>query len=223
MVDVYVAGLYVEAKSSDPGTLLSADQSKQLVMRFVRSVGKEKLAEAWTEGFDKNAGDLRTALAPSLAKLNAAMADVKKEDRITLTYVPEAGVTVTVKGNDAAVIPGDDFQRVLFSIWLGAQTAQRVPPRRPPGSLSNELREHFPFSGKAPRIPLCGEKGKCSLSSSEATDVVEDGLRLVVFGIQFEHALGGAARFVEAARGARQPGDRQLRLGNRRIEPAARR
>lgn len=136
MVDVYVAGLYVEAKSSDPGTLLSADQSKQLVMRFVRSVGKEKLAEAWTEGFDKNSGDLRTALAPSLAKLNAAMADVKKEDRIILTYVPEAGVTVSVKGNDAAVIPGDDFQRVLFSIWLG--------PKPPNVSLREGLLGHSP-------------------------------------------------------------------------------
>ena len=119
MVDVYVAGLYVEKKSSDPAAILPADQAKQLVMRFVRSVGKEKLTEAWTEGFDKNAGDQRAALASGLATLNGAMTDVKKEDRITLTYFPGTGVTVSVKGKDAAVIPGDDFQRVLFSIWLG--------------------------------------------------------------------------------------------------------
>jgi hypothetical protein len=119
MVDVYVAGLYVETKSSDPAVLLGADQPKQLVMRFVRSVGKEKLSEAWTEGFDKNAGDKRAALSAGLATLNGTMADVKKEDRITLTYLPDSGVTVSVKGKDAAVIPGDDFQRVLFSIWLG--------------------------------------------------------------------------------------------------------
>jgi hypothetical protein len=119
MVDVYVAGLYVEKKSTDPSTILAADQAKQLVMRFVRSVGKEKLTEAWTEGFDKNAGDRRAALAPGLAALNAAMTDVKKEDRIVLTYLPGTGVTVSVKGKDAAVIPGEDFQRVLFSIWLG--------------------------------------------------------------------------------------------------------
>jgi hypothetical protein len=118
-VDVYVAGLYVMTKSSDPATLLPADQPKQLVMRFVRTVGKEKLTEAWTEGFDKNAGDKRGALSAGLATLNGAMEDVKKEDRITLTYLPESGVTVNVKGKDAAVIPGDDFQRVLFSIWLG--------------------------------------------------------------------------------------------------------
>src|SRR5262245_49422090 len=102
MVDVYVAGLYVQAKTTDPLTVLLPDQPKQLVMRFVRSVGKEKLTEAWTEGFAKNAGDKRDALSAGLAALNGAMTDVKKEDRITLTYLPESGVTVNVKGKDAA-------------------------------------------------------------------------------------------------------------------------
>jgi chalcone isomerase-like protein len=120
MVNVYVAGLYVEARSSDPAAILEPAQPKRLVMKFVRSVGKEKLAEAFTEGFDKNAGDGRAAIAPGLAALNAAMADVKKEDVIVLTYLPDTGVTVSVKGKDSAVIPGADFQRVLFSIWLGA-------------------------------------------------------------------------------------------------------
>jgi Chalcone isomerase-like len=126
MVDVYVAGLYLEVKSSDPAAILDAGRPKQLVMRFVRSVGKERLADSWTEGFDKNAGAKRSALASALAKLNEAMSDVKKDDVVTLTYVPDTGVTITVKGVDAAVIPGDDFQRVLFSIWLGAH-----PPNIP--------------------------------------------------------------------------------------------
>jgi hypothetical protein len=120
MVNVYVAGLYLEAKSSDPAAILEPGRPKQIVMKFVRSVGKEKLTEAFTEGFDKNAGADRAAVASGLATLNAAMADVKKDDVIDLTYLPDNGVTVSVKGNAAAVIPGADFQRVLFSIWLGA-------------------------------------------------------------------------------------------------------
>lgn len=120
MVNVYVAGLYLEAKSSDPAAILDPGQPKQIVMKFVRSVGKEKLTEAFTEGFDKNAGADRAAVAQGLATLNAAITDVKKEDVIALTYLPDSGVAVSVKGKDAAVIPGGDFQRVLFSIWLGA-------------------------------------------------------------------------------------------------------
>jgi hypothetical protein len=49
MVNVYVAGLYLEAKSSDPAAILDPGQPKQIVMKFVRSVGKEKLTEAFTE------------------------------------------------------------------------------------------------------------------------------------------------------------------------------
>jgi hypothetical protein len=120
MVNVYVAGLYLEGKSSDPAAILDPGQPKQIVMKFVRSVGKEKLTEAFTEGFDKNAGTERAALASGLAALNAAMTDVKKEDVIALTYLPESGVTVSVKGKDAPAIPGAEFQRVLYSIWLGA-------------------------------------------------------------------------------------------------------
>jgi len=48
IVNVYVAGLYVEAKSSDPAVILKVDQTKQLVMKFVRSVRSEELAERWT-------------------------------------------------------------------------------------------------------------------------------------------------------------------------------
>jgi hypothetical protein len=120
MVDVYVAGLYVETKTSDPQAILKPDQPKRLVMRFLHTVSKEKLADAWTEGFDKNAGERRAELAPGLAALNRAMADVKKGDVVTLTYLPDAGVAVDVKGTESPAIPGEDFQRVLFSIWLGA-------------------------------------------------------------------------------------------------------
>jgi hypothetical protein len=114
-VDVYVAGLYVETKSSEPEPILTPTAAKRVVMRFVRSVGKDDLQKAWTEGFHKSA----KGKDAGLDQLNAAMADVKKGDEIALTYLPATGVTVTVKGRDAATIPGEDFQRALFSIWLG--------------------------------------------------------------------------------------------------------
>lgn len=119
MVDVYVAGLYLPSKTSDPAAILTADVEKRLVMSFVRALGKQRLVEAWTEGFEKNQGGKKAAVAPGLAALNAAMADVKKGESIVLTFTPGAGTVVTVKGADVATIPGDDFQGVLFAIWLG--------------------------------------------------------------------------------------------------------
>lgn len=118
-VDVYVAGLYLPAKTADPATILAATEPKRLVMSFVRNLGKGKLAGAWTEGFEKNSGAAAAEVGPGLASLNGSMEDVKKGDTIVLTYIPDAGTTVTVKGKDAVTIPGEAFQRVLFSIWLG--------------------------------------------------------------------------------------------------------
>ena len=120
MVDVYVAGLYLEAKTSDASAILGGDRAKRLVLKFVRSVGREKLVEAWNEGLDKNAGEKREAVAGGFARLNAAMADVKKGDTLVLTFLPGQGTSVEVNGKPAATSEGDEFQSVLFSIWLGA-------------------------------------------------------------------------------------------------------
>ena len=120
MVDVYVAGLYLESRTSDPSEILGSDRPKRLVLKFVRSVGREKLVEAWNEGLDKNAGEKREAVAGGFARLNAAMADVKKGDTLVLTFLPGEGTSVEVKGKPVGTIEGDDFQSVLFSIWLGA-------------------------------------------------------------------------------------------------------
>jgi len=42
-----------------------------------------------------------------------------REEAIVFTYAPGRGVSVEVKGQVKGVIPGDDFARALFSIWLG--------------------------------------------------------------------------------------------------------
>jgi hypothetical protein len=120
MVNVYVAGLYLPEKTTDPAAILAPGEPKRLVMSFVRSVGKEKLSDAWSEGFEKNAGGDAAEVASGLTALNGAMEDVKKGDAIVLTYLPGSGTTVTVKGKEAATIPGEAFQKVLFSVWLGA-------------------------------------------------------------------------------------------------------
>lgn len=125
MVDVYVAGLYLEAKSTDPAAIVAADRTKRLVLKFVRSVGRENLVKAFSDGLDKNAGERAAAVAPGFARLNAAMDDVKKGDTLILTYVPGAGTTVRLKDVDVATIEGEDFQSVLFSIWLGPAPLNR--------------------------------------------------------------------------------------------------
>jgi hypothetical protein len=120
-VDVYVAGLYLEKKSTDAEEILASEQAKRLSMRFVRNVGKEDQVKHWNEGFQKNAAKDLPALRDRIATLASWVVDVNPGDTIVVTYVPEKGVSVEIKGKLVGSIPGADFGRALFSLWLGPQ------------------------------------------------------------------------------------------------------
>ncbi len=118
-VDVYVAGLYLESKSQDAAAILGSTQTKRLVLKFVREVEKEKITEAWTEGFQRNAADKLPALQDRVNTLNSWMTGMAVGDSMHFTYVQGKGIEVTVKGASKGTIPGDDFARAFLSIWLG--------------------------------------------------------------------------------------------------------
>ncbi len=119
-VDVYVAGLYLETKSSDAEAIIRSDQAKRLAMHFVRAVGRKDLVKAWDESFKENAGASLAALKDRVATLDSYMADVPNGATLSFTYLPGAGVTVEMQGTVKGIIPGTDFAETLFSIWLGS-------------------------------------------------------------------------------------------------------
>lgn len=118
-VDVYVAGLYLEEKSQDADEILAADRARRLSMQFVRSVGKEDQVKHWSEGFEKNSGADLPALKDRIKTLGSWMVDVSSGDTLALTYLPEKGTTVEIKGKTVGTIPGADFGRAVFALWLG--------------------------------------------------------------------------------------------------------
>jgi len=121
-VKVYVAGLYLPQKSSDPASIITSDEPKQIVMHFLyKDVGKKKLVEAWNEGFEANAPVSMDALKSRLATFNGYWSDMKTGDVAVLTYVPGQGTKVEIKGKDMGTIKGLDFAEALFSVWLGPQ------------------------------------------------------------------------------------------------------
>jgi hypothetical protein len=116
---VYVGGLYLEAPSKDAAAILAADAPKAMKMHFLRSVEKDKLVEAFKEGFEANAGAKAAAQKANIDKLYATVADVKDGSVTTYTYAPGAGTVVNRDGKDVATIEGKEFAEVLFALWLG--------------------------------------------------------------------------------------------------------
>ena len=120
-VSVYVAALYVQQPSHDPRALLAAAPPKQLVMQFVRNVSAKELRERFEEGLARAAGSALPALKDRIALLDGWMRDVRSGDRMTLMWLTDHGVQLELNGRTMGRVPGEDFARVLLSIWLGDQ------------------------------------------------------------------------------------------------------
>jgi hypothetical protein len=121
-INVYVAGLYLEARSSDADAILRSEIPKRIVFVFVRSVDRTGIIREWDECFKANIGEDFAALEHRIATLRAWIPDAfRKGDEMTLTYLPAKGVVVEIKGEVKGTIPGADFAQALFAIWLGAR------------------------------------------------------------------------------------------------------
>jgi len=131
VVKVYVAGLYVVQKSSDADAILRTDAPKRLVMQFVRSVSKEQITNAFEESFRDNAPNAEKTLKGDIDRLLGAMEQVKEGDQMVFTYVPGAGTTFALRGNEKLTVAGAPFSQALFSVWLG--------PKPPTAALKKGL------------------------------------------------------------------------------------
>jgi Chalcone isomerase-like len=118
MFSVYVGALYAEKPTFNAVNLIKSEQVKRMELHMLRDVGKEKIVESITEGFDKQSKEQMPALKDRLAQLASAVPDLKKGDVLTLTYVPDKGTVVGGAGKET-VIPGKDFADALFTVWLG--------------------------------------------------------------------------------------------------------
>ena len=116
-VKVYVIGLYLESKSSDPQAIIESSGNKRIAMQFVHKVTARELRGGWTEGFEDNTGDV-AGIKDEIAKFNASMRDVKSGDSMVLDF---SGDRVDVLINDTRIdsVTGEAFARALLAIWLG--------------------------------------------------------------------------------------------------------
>lgn len=119
-IDVYIAGLYVESRSSDPEELLDPKKPKQLILRLVRDVDRDEMVEALTAGFRKNAGDEMPQLRDRMRRFASWIPELEEGDVLIFTNFPGKGVQVMIGDRVAGTIEGDDFSRVFFAIWLGS-------------------------------------------------------------------------------------------------------
>src|SRR5271169_102076 len=119
MVKVYVAGLYLEQKSSDANAIIKADAPKMIVMQFLHGASKSQMADAFNESFHDNSPEAVKLMKADIDRLLSALEPVKVGDQMVFTYVPGTGTTFTLNGKEKLTITAPALGPVLFSVWLG--------------------------------------------------------------------------------------------------------
>jgi hypothetical protein len=121
---VYVAGLYVETPSKDGSTLLSSAQTKSMHLWMLRDVKGANISGAIADGFQLNSKAALPQLQPRLDQLAKMIPDLQEGDQLSLSWVPDKGTVVNVRGTDVGTIEGRDFADALFAVWLGPSPVQ---------------------------------------------------------------------------------------------------
>lgn len=118
---IYIAALYVQEKTDNPGKLISSNQAKRMTMHFLYDeVDRDKLVSGWNEGFESNLGSEQLkALKPRIEQFNALFETMQRGEVIHLDYIPGQGTVVIIRGKRKGRVPGADFNRALLSVWLG--------------------------------------------------------------------------------------------------------
>ncbi len=119
-VEVYVGGLYLGERSSDPAAILDADGPKRMVMHFLTDrATKKKMDAAWQEGFEANNEALYPSIEDRVERFMGLFGDMKDGDVVEMTLVPGDGTTVVVNDQEKGTIEGDDFATALLKVWIG--------------------------------------------------------------------------------------------------------
>lgn len=123
IIKVYVGSLYASRRVSSAEEALSAPGAKLIRMNFLLGkVEKEKIVEAFSEGFAKNAPDVARS-AEARAFLSLFTSDFHKGDAVDLLL--GAGGTVSVKHNGKVLgsVASASLGKGVLLIYLGPKPA----------------------------------------------------------------------------------------------------
>jgi hypothetical protein len=122
-IKVYVGGLYLQAKMSNPASILASDTSRRMVLHFLYSVSKDQMCDAWEEGLEANVPNASAEVKNAFKTLCSWMEPIPKTNRLVLTYVPGTGTIVEINGKNKGTLPGKATADAIVSTWIGPKPA----------------------------------------------------------------------------------------------------
>ena len=116
-IKVYYGALYLPKKESTPATFLGTADSKQIVMHFVRDVSVADLKKTYREAFEASNKETYKIMLPSLEAFIANLKDIKKEERMIITFLPD-GAGLTFIGKTFPKVGDAAFSKALLNMYF---------------------------------------------------------------------------------------------------------
>lgn len=123
--DLYAGGLYLASKKSDAAAIVNADETMAMKLDIVSGmVSSKKMIGAVDDGFDASMNGDTSALDAQITKFKGFFSDkIVKTNVFDIAYVKGKGTVVSKNGKEVGMIPGLEFKKALFGIWLGSDPA----------------------------------------------------------------------------------------------------
>jgi hypothetical protein len=126
---IYVAALYLPAKSSDGEAILHSHPPARLRMQLLRDLSVEQVKRSITGALRETlTPEQKRPLEPRLEQLDSildSLDKLKEGASFVIDYQPNAGTSVAVDGEVKGMIPGADFSEALLRIWIGEHPRDR--------------------------------------------------------------------------------------------------
>jgi hypothetical protein len=125
-IKAYVAGLYLPQKSNNAQAIVNADEAQAMRLTITsKLITSSRMEEAVREGFEKSTnGNIAPIKSQIEAFINVFKDPIKIGDTFELVNVPGKGVEVMKNGAAKSTIPGMEFKKALFGMWLGSNPIQ---------------------------------------------------------------------------------------------------
>jgi len=125
-IKVYIGSLYADKRLTSAAAALGDGSDKLIRMNFLHSkVEKEKITEAFSEGFSNNSPDL--AGSAEVKKFLALFtADFIRGDVVDLKLGADGSVSATHNGKQLGIVSSVKLARGVLAIYLGDKPADET-------------------------------------------------------------------------------------------------
>ncbi len=125
-VPIYVAGLYLPARTHDAESVIASDQPKVLEFHFLHDVDAEAARKAWQEGFDDNCAKPCNVRPEMIRTFLAGVTPIQKGDVSRLVF-KGPHVAIFVNNRQVGVVDDRNFSVLLLQSFIGLHPpAERI-------------------------------------------------------------------------------------------------